>query len=197
MKSIFVYSSKNQLHGILRSFYDQNNEIYQQNLEYSATSSFFRDTLGLLSPDHAFDFNGSDGLYWYGNYEQEGLVNLSFCLPNYYVKLSGFELQTYHGDARPESFGFSSSIENFSYTHYQTFSEDFTTNVHHYFKYKSPISKCFRLTCINSTLSTKAFDVDHIEIYGEIHPLLSQFFPTCHHNFRFHIYHMIYFLISK
>ena len=75
-----------------------------------------------LLPQYAFDF---DGKYWYGDYFQKDLVNLTFCLPHYYIKLKGFELVSVIGTARPKSFALSVSIENHTYTNYQNFSEDF------------------------------------------------------------------------
>ena len=181
MQSIFTYSPTNKMHGILRYFLGKGDQFYSENLEYHGTSYCFdRNTNRTLLPKYAFDFVFDDEYYWYGDGYQEGLANLTFCLPNYYLRLNGFELLSTAGQARAKTFAFLSSIENHTYSHYIVFSGDYSSIIDHYFEYHSPIAKCFRLTCLNSTLGTKVFDVVGIEIYGELHSSISEFFhPTC------------------
>ena len=169
------FSTTWSLHGILRYFYDQGEDYYANNLEYSATS--YAD---VKIPANAFNFSNTE--YWYPELTQEGLKNLSFCLTNYYAMINGFELLTSSLNARPQRFMFSSSFNNDSYSNFQEYSHEYSRNESNYFPYrtKTPV-KCFKLTTLNGTENSSSFDVVNIEIYGAFSSNINHLFRfTCH-----------------
>ena len=196
----FEYSSSNPLNGILHSLYDQNNGEYSKYIKIFATS--YLTTEGRdLSPEHAFDYGPKDdNYYWLGSSSQEGPINLTFCFINYYAKITGFEIQTLKTSIyRPVTFSLSASVDNKTYTTPEEYSEDFTSTLVHYFSFTAPISKCFCLTCIKNNVGGRAFDLDHIEIYGDIHKSLDLFAITSKSTLHFlkHTLLLLFVVIGK
>ena len=168
---IFRYDPSNELHGILYWLWSKGPESYSQNLNYSATSSYYHSVTGrYLTPDHAFDFSSiDDNNYWIAQFSQSGSIELTFCLTRYAAKLTGFELCTFNGSSKAKAFNFSSSVDGKNYQNSQYFEGDFNDDLTIFFNYQCDWSKCFKLTCLQSIIENqKPFDVDHIEIYGEI-----------------------------
>ena len=165
----YHYSPSNSFHGFLRFLYDKTNGAYNGELIYSVTSYQTPTNDQILTPDHVFDFQSTnDHLYWIGKNDADGAA-LTFCLKNFTAKLLGFEMSTYNGDARPKLFTFSSSIDNKTYSKSVEYEADFTSVLTQYFSFNSQPSKCFRLRCLQGTTNMRAFDVDHIEIYGDFY----------------------------
>ena len=189
----YQYTSTNKLNGILRYFYDQGNEIYENVLEYFATSINSNDPK--FSPQYAFDFDSNN--YWLGD-ENTEFTNLSFCLKNYYVKINGFEISTSNLDSLPKQFEFSSSLNNKTYINTKEYDHSFIKSDIHYFSYSSKISNCFKLTCIQSINGYTVFDVNNIEIYGKfssnIRDLLDS---TCENKKSFFSLKLIFIFILK
>ena len=176
----FKYSSTTPLNGIIHYLYTEHNGEYGSDLKYYATSSTIYNGR-VLTANHAFDYGPNNySLYWLGDESQEGPINLTFCFPNHFLKITGLELATSSISKRkPKIFRFSSSLDNITYKKSIDYTGNFTSALVNHFSFNSPLSKCFCLTCINDTLNNRAFDLDHIELYGEIHSSLDLFFNTC------------------
>ena len=162
----YYYSKDKSLHGIIRPFYDSG--TFDINVEIHASSYYQK-----CYPQNAFNYDSNE--YWYGDNNQNGLVNLTFCFKNGFVKSYGFELGTSTYESRPSEFMFSSSIDNSSYIDSIYYSSPFNANDVFYFSFRSSPSKCFRLTSIKSVGNSKCIDVKSIELYGEIHNNLLAF----------------------
>ena len=163
MKEIYDFTTTKSMNGILRSFYNKSKKYLLSNIEIYESSNYNKS----LIAENAFDYNTSS--YWLGDYDQKGLINLSFCLKYYFTRITGFEMATSEqGKSIPSSFIFSSSKDNEIYSNYQYYFYNYTQNTVHYFSYRSTPSKCYRLTCIQSVTGRRGFDVKSIEIYGEI-----------------------------
>ena len=156
----YQYSSTNKLHGILRFFFDKGTEIYENVLKYHGTS---------VSQQYyvKYAFNFDNDKYWIGRTDENDFTNLTFCLNNYYVKISGFEISTSNGGATlPKKFAFSSSMNNETYSNLKDYEYSFRKADIHYFPYNNKVSNCFKLICIESIDGYSVFDVNNIEIYG-------------------------------
>ena len=165
------YSSTNPLHGILRYFFDLGQDVYDETIEYNASSY---ETSGGHISEYAFNFNLAN--HWIGRTELETYPNLTFCFKQHYAKLQGFELATSdHGTLTPEVFMFSSSKEKNSFSNFQTYTKEYNQGDIIYFDYKSEPSKCFQLTCIANKYGSTEFDVGALEVYGEYYPKLANF----------------------
>ena len=168
------YDSTKSFQGILYSFYTKGEKVYQENLNFTATSEYSDNRV--LSAKYAFDFNFTDSFYWLGDDQKNELTNLTFCLTKYYAKIYGFELAPNNESLRlPKKYAFSSSQNGNTFLQYQIFPEPISAGSSKYIPYFSPISKCFRLTCLENTRGGYAFDVDQIEIYGEFHTNIHEF----------------------
>ena len=188
----YYYSKDRSLNGTLRSFFDDGT-LYS-NIEIHATSISENDSK--FDPKNPFNYTTND--YWIGDSSQEGLINLTFCLKNHFVKTYGFEIGTTEFASRPAEFMFSSSFDNFSeYTAPISYSHEFNLSDILYFSYRSKPSKCFRYTSIKNVDNIVATDVRYIELWGEIHESLSQFrsysCATAQHSFRLSL---IFFAIT-
>ena len=171
--SIFIdYSSNKPLQGILRSFYNKN--LLWENIEtYSPSFAGIRDY------KNVFDFDSSG--YWiaYSGDSRE-LYYVSFCFKYYYAKITGFEMETSNGAVLPKKFMFSSSLDNKTYNNNKSYEQEYTKNDKFYFPYRNDVAKCFKLTCLQSITNTVEFDVQQIEVYGEINKNLRHFLKiTC------------------
>ena len=187
---LFGFDTIRSLHGILRSFSDQGSDVYSSNLKYYGSSYSINNDY----PQYAFDFNNTN--FWCAHGLQAGDVYLEFCLTQYYVKIEGFEMQTTDLHNLPKEFAFSSSNDNVTYSHMKNYSHSYDKSEVQYFTYRSPPSKCFRLYCIKSIQNKAYFDVQHLEIYGEIHRSLLYFnLNTCHqkHHIMYHLFLFCFF----
>ena len=163
---IFTYSKDRSLHGILRSFYDE--DTLFNNIEIYATSVYQS-----YESTNAFDYETTE--YWYGNRFNDDICNLTFCMKNYYIKPYGFELGTSAGDSRPSIIQFASSKDNKTYSNIMTYNQNYNDNDIFYFSYENSPQRCFRLICAKDVRGYNVFDVRYLEIFGLISSSLSSF----------------------
>ena len=148
-----------------------------------------------LIPQHVFEFDNDE--YWIGDYNEES-VSLTFCFKDLFINVAGFQMQTsINGTARPKKFSFSSSLDNHSYElNPPTYEYPFEKGDVAFFSYLRKPAKCFKLTCIESVSKGNNFDVNKLELYGEMHLFLNNS-KTCYQrmNIRFFsIFTTIYIL---
>ena len=171
MKTFIDFTTTKPLNGIIRYLYDNNNHNIWDSIiaEVSSNDS----SLSYLMP-YAFDFD--DATYWVGDHRLGDPVHVIFCFKNFYVKPSGFELSVPGNYLLAKSFSFSSLNNKKEEVTSELYSYSFEPNAVHYFSFHSSPSQCFKLVCHENVYdASKRFDVNQIEIYGEIHKSFAQF----------------------
>ena len=119
------------------------------------------------SQDKAFDFDKST--YWTSG-DTSGPAWIYFCLLNYYVKITEFEIQTSSGECRPSKFQFGFLGQNGNYV-FKDFQINAGLGVVLHEQYQAPIfSKCFKYVSTETTCSSlgKRTDVVQFEIFGSL-----------------------------
>ena len=162
---IHLYNKEN-LNGILHSLYTKDKEKYKN--ELTITSSF----LGTYSyGENAFDFNKST--YWTAAEIENEKPLLTFCLKNYRIKLTGFELQTTAGSCRPKTVKFGESNDNRTFN-FQTYEVNMARNAIVYNNFSSnSFSRCFQYIGLENSANCdlpkgSRTDLSQIELYGII-----------------------------
>ena len=162
--------------GILNMLYNYNKDNYWNLFDiYSSYGS--GDT---RLPAHAFDWDNSS--YWIVNATNPPIDNfLMFCFKKYFVKLTGIEILTSSGNARPKkwSVGVSNSIGKHSQK--KVVDVALSRGGSKYVEWSPGVFKCF--SYINSGISSRGdytADVAQIEVFGE----LIESKMTCKANYR-------------
>ena len=168
----FDYCTTNSLHGIIRSFSDQNKIWDSITVDVSSSDD------GLEGNDGKNPFIYNSTNYWIGNSTSQIPTFIRFCFNNYFVKPHGFELGTTGNRCLPHLFSFQSFDEKGNILKTKEYDYSFEANGIHFFLFQSQPSKCFQLNCKDSLYNSyvdRRFDVQYLEIYGEIHTRLSLF----------------------
>ena len=185
-EAIFDYCSTKSLNGIVRSFYDQGNlwaNIQAQVSSNHSDGHFLEDV-----------FNFDNSKYWIGNDGVNTPAYLIFCFKNHYVAPTGFEMKTSTGKVMPRSFAFYSSNDKVEWHNKKNYSLTYKGGESHYFSFKSPPSKCFKLECLLGSNDAPRFDVVNLDLFGEIRKELHMF-QKCTQSFYFINLRFHYFLM--
>ena len=138
--------------------------------------------------ENAFDYGSTN--YWVGGSADNWLA---ICFKHQYVKPFGFELGTTNRDLLIQSFAFSTSndINPQVWENRKEYNYSFEKSGIHYFDYEGPPKRCFKLDCLTNTFNSEhGFDLQYIEMFGEMHFDISSFhIGTCRHlNVHLHFY---------
>ena len=149
--------------GILNMFYNYNKNNYWDYFEIYSSHGY----AGTRIPKNAFDWNSTD--YWITNYAAPINNYIMFCLKKHYVKLSGIEVKTTGGYARPKKW--SVGVSNTFKRHIRTKVVDVEIGAgsSKYVEWSPGVFKCFSyINSGNSTRDDYTADIYQIEIFGEL-----------------------------
>ena len=181
-------------YGILRYLHRTLGSRYFQNINISTDQNYFKD------PKTVFDFN--DYTYWIAdNYVPDGNY-LSFCLPRYLVKITGYEITAgiYADNGTPYRWGFSAgnSTENEVIEEY-----NMKQGETHYVKYeKEGYYSCFRyinrgfIEKKDGVIQGYRSRVAHIELFGYLYIDECKLSYIKHRTFNINIFTFILITLS-
>ena len=149
--------------GILNMLYTYNKDNYLNNFVFYSSHG----NSGTRQTKDAFDWNNNT--YWLANLTAPANNFVMFCFKKYFVKLSGIEVLTSSGSARPSKWSVGAS--NIIGTHAQIKAVDVEIGAGStkYVEWSPGVYRCF--SYINSGYSTRSdytADIVQIEIFGEL-----------------------------
>ena len=174
------------LNGILKYLYDNNNNNYLDIVKTYASSNHSDDNL----PVNAINF-ANDNKYWHAKDNDEIGNYIVVYLKNYYINLEGYSIQTsnfnFKGACHPKNWGFDASNDGKKWVHQANITDDGTMNkslASRYIGWSHGTYKYFRLMITGEQYdgwNKNSIDLNQIELFGTF---LTRKPPLCSCKYR-------------
>ena len=151
-----------QLNGILRHLFRKDKKYYENYLNVSFTGEGSNYPL-----KNVFDFDSDS--YWFSETRPE--MFLSFCFKRGFAYVSGYEIKTSSGNARPSKWAFSGSNNNETWEERTVVSYNMSKDETYYVEWKKGPFRCYKIDVIDNLVNwCKQFDFKQIELFGVFYP---------------------------